>query len=73
MTNETQVAEVRDHAYFVAGPIRQGMQYRTRTGRQAYRIVKVHMTIDDDYAVVTSEKLRGVYTGNHVGHIIRTR
>lgn len=59
-------------AYWITGPIAAGVEYRTATGRQSYRIVKVHALIDENYAVVTSQKLAGVYAGHYVGHLIRT-
>lgn len=62
----------RNNAYWINGPIRAGVEYRTATGRQSYRIVKVHVLVEDDYAVVTSEKLAGIYAGNYVVHVIRT-
>lgn len=65
-------ARVHNGAYVIPGPIERGVCYRARTGRPVYRIVKVHETVGEWYAVVTSEKLTGGSAGDYVGHVVKT-
>lgn len=54
--------------YDVSVPVGVGLTYRTRTGRQAYRVVRV---LGGDHFEV--EKLNGVYAGNLELHRVTYR
>lgn len=60
----------RHHAWIVDQPITVGLIYRTKTGAQAYKVVRI-LHGDSRYAVCVVERQNGVYQGNHDTHTLR--